>query len=202
MADIGKFTIRGFEEQFEPETVDTIRYLLERITKLNLPCSVRRFYASELSLCLSAGALLGALHVASSLLEIVVREIFIELCTKELSDKERKTKNPQRELEEKREFGFNRLVQKLKEVGIFKPDDAQSACDFYNTVRIPVHHGLPVRFVEKNTTLLKEQEQICRIFGIEHCNISVGFHDFEKAIEKCSLSLIETSVGLIERIAK
>jgi hypothetical protein len=171
-----------------------MRHLLERVTKLNLPGGVSRFYASDLSLCLSAGALLGALHVASSLLEIVVREIVIELWTNALSDKERKTEKLQIELEEKREITFKRLVEELKRVGIFKPDDAQEACDFYDAVRIPVHHGLPVRFVEKNTSLLAEMELAGKVFGVELSNAGVGFHDFEEAVEQCSLSLIEIAI--------
>jgi hypothetical protein len=193
--------IRGFEEQFEPDTANRIRQLIERIENLGLPNEVSRFYASDLSLCLSVGALLGSLHVASSLLELVVREMFIKLCTIGLSSEERKTANLQKELEEKKELTFKKLVKKLKIAGIFEPNDADEACDFYDAVRIPVHHGLPFRFIDKNTDLLEEWELLDEIFGFEGGK-DVGFRDFEEVIEQYSLPLIEKAVGLIERIYK
>ena len=201
MADIRQFTTRGFEEQFASETVNRISHLLERIAKLNYLGGVSRFYASDLSLCLRGGALLGALHVASSLLEIVVRERFVQRCTEMLSDKERKTRNLQIELEDCKKLDFHKLVETLKKAEVFKPDDANKAHEFYNTVRIPVHHGLPVRFVEKNTDLLAEAQLLMEIFGKKPSihDSGVGFHYFEKAIEQSSLSLIETAIGLIER---
>ena len=69
--------IRGFEEQFEGKTVDDIRQLLARIDSFSFPSGVSRYYAVDLSLCLQAGALLGALQVVASLLEIFVREIVL-----------------------------------------------------------------------------------------------------------------------------
>ena len=59
--------IRGFEEQFEENTVIKIRQLLQRVEALNIQYGVSRYYRADLSLCLQAGALLGALHVAASL---------------------------------------------------------------------------------------------------------------------------------------
>lgn len=187
--------IRDFEEQFEGDTVLKIQDLLRRIESIKLHYGVSRYYVVDLSLCLQAGALLGALHVAASLLEITVREMVIEHATEALPESNNKI-NLQKELEEKRHLGFKQLVEELKTAGLFDSKDAELAKQFYNDVRIPIHHGLPRRFVSKHNDILKFFEEITG------GTYQTTMHDFEGVIEEEALSLIETAIGIIERNKK
>lgn len=185
--------IRGFEEQFEGETVQSIRALLERIDTFALPDGVCRYYAVDLSLCLQAGALLGALHLASSLLEIIVREMVIERASEAYSDSHKIKGSLQKELEEKRKVGFKQLVEELATAGLFSKSDSEMAKQFYDDVRIPIHHGLPARFVNNNENFRSILDEM---FGF---TFPTGMRDFEKVIESNALTLVETAVGIIER---
>jgi hypothetical protein len=184
---------RGFEEQFEGNTIIKIRELLQRIESLNIniPHGVSRYYRVDLSLCLEAGALLGALHVAASLLEITIREMVIEYAQEALP--ENKKINLQKELEEKRHLGFKSLVDELKAFELFDPKDADLAKQFYNDIRIPIHHGLSRRFVSKHNDFMGILEEAS---GGAY---QTSMHDFERVIEEESLNLIETAIGIIER---
>lgn len=193
---------RGYEKQFEPETAIRIRSLLKRISELRLSEGVSRYYKVDLDLCLRGGALLGALHVVASLLEIIVREKVIGHSAEAMSSEQISSVNLQRELEEKRDIGFKKLVNELRDAGLFDTKDAEKARHFYDDVRIPIHHGLPIRFVEANTDQLREEKLIGEIFGLDLSNAPIGMHDFEEAIEKCVLDLIETALGIIERNSK
>lgn len=185
--------IRGFEEQFEGETIQNVRDLLERIEAFSLPDGVSRYYAVDLSLCLQAGALLGALHVASSLLEIIVREMVIERASEAFSDSHKIKGSLQKELEEKRKVGFKKLVDELATAGLFSKSDAEMAKQFYDDVRIPIHHGLPARFVNNNENFKSFLDDI---FGFTS---PTDMQDFERIIESNALTLVETAVGIIER---
>jgi hypothetical protein len=67
-----KRKIRPLEDQFEAETVARIREAADRASARQMPDGVSRYYRSELVQLLEAGTLLGALHVAASLLEIAI----------------------------------------------------------------------------------------------------------------------------------
>jgi len=188
--------IRGYEEQFEKETVNRIRLLIGRINDLHLPEGVSKYYAVDLTLCLRAGALLGALITSASLFEVIIREIVIERATEALSSQDRKSHNLEVELEEKRNLGFKKLVDELKEAGLFEATDAASAKEYYDNVRIPIQHGLSARFIEKHgDNFAKEFKASLDIYK------KSNWRDIEEVIEDedYSLSLIETAIGIIER---
>ena len=71
--------------------------------------------------------------------------------------------------------------------------DTELAKQFYDDVRIPIHHGLPARFVKNidNYELIMGE-----LLGYTQ---QVTHRDFEEIIEKNALALIEIAVGLIER---
>ena len=185
--------IRGFEEQFEGKTVDDIRQLLARIDSFSFPSGVSRYYAVDLSLCLQAGALLGALQVVASLLEIFVREIVIERASEAYSESEKVVGSLQIKLEQKKNVTFKKLVGELLNSGMWSKADTELAKQFYDDVRIPIHHGLPARFVKNidNYELIMGE-----LLGYTQ---QVTHRDFEEIIEKNALALIEIAVGLIER---
>ena len=188
--------IRGFEEQFEKDRIDQIRRLLQRIDSFSLPKGVSHYYAVDLSLCLQAGALLGALQVAASLLEIFVRETVVEQVSKTYPDSERVSGSFQEKLEQKRNVGFKQLVVELSNAGIISTTDAQIASQFYDDVRIPIHHGLPARFVNNSNDYKSFLESL---LGYTQ---QVVDRDFEEVIEDEALTLIETAITIIELIAK
>lgn len=181
--------VRPLEEQFNAETVKSIRSLIDRTCALNFPDGSSRYYAVELAHCLEAGVLLGSLHVAASLLELVVRGIAIERlgqATQEPIDWEHR-------LEEMRHLGFKKLVDHLVEADLFAEDDGNAAKKFYDAVRIPVHHGLPGRYVAVHDEIIAAMKPLLGF------SMPTSSRDLEDVIERFAVSQIESVVGIIER---
>lgn len=185
--------IRGFEEQFEESTVDNIRDLLSRIESLSLPSGASRYYAVDLSLCLQAGALLGALQVGTGLLEIFVREFVIERASEIYPEREKVVGALQANLEQMKNVSFKKLVEELSNSGIWVKSEAELAKQFYDDVRIPLQHGLPARFVSNTTNYNSIMDEL---FGYTQ---QVRNRDIESSIEENALILIDIVIGLIER---
>lgn len=188
--------IRGYEEQFEGKTVNDIRNLISRIESLTLPSGASRYYAADLSLCLQGGALLGSLQVASSLLEIFTRETIIERSSEAYTENYNKTGMLQRKLEQMRNIGFKKLIDELYNSGMWSKHETEIAKQFYDDVRIPIHHGLPARFVNNNKN---SQSFIDYFFGY---TMHISHREFEEIIEENALALIDTALGIIERNTK
>lgn len=181
--------IRPLDQQFNVETVRSIRALIDRIERLDLPKGSSRYYAVELTHCLEAGLLLGSLHVAASLLELVVRGTIAE----RLALAQPKPTDWEYRLEEMRHLGFSKLIDHLVDAGLFEKADGDSAKDFYNTVRIPIHHGLPGRYVTcHNETMVF----LKRLIGT---SMPTSSHDLEDVIEDFAVPQIDSVVSIIER---
>jgi hypothetical protein len=181
--------IRPLNQQFDAEAVRSIRALIDRIGRLYLPTGSSRYYAVELAHCLEAGLLLGSLHVAASLLELVVRGTIAE----RLAMAHSKPTDWEHRLEEMRHLGFSKLIDYLVNAGLFEEADGDSAKGFYNAVRIPIHHGLPRRYVthhDETKAFMKE------FIGISMLTTS---HDLEDVIEDFAVPQIDIVVGIIER---
>ena len=181
--------IRPLEQQFDVKTVNSIRALIDRIGRLNLPEGSSRYYAVELVRCLEAGLLLGSLHLAASLLELVVRGTIAE----RLAMMQTNPTDWEHRLEEMRRLGFSKLIDHLVDAGLFEKTDGDSAKDFYNAVRIPIHHGLPHRYVthhDESKAFLK------KLIGISMPTTS---HDLEDVIEDFAVPQVDIVVGIIER---
>ena len=185
--------IRAYKKQFESEKVEKIDDIIKRIKRVKMPGSISKYYAHELVLCLQAGALLGSLCIASALLEIFVRELVIKYSAlaSSNSDLYKKEALLQKQLEEKRSLGFKQLTKALASYGLFLEDDAEQANEFYDSVRIPIHHGLPARFVEIHNDTIAILKEIL--------TFPISMHEFEEVIEDRSLDLIEIAIGIIER---
>ncbi|MBX6421996.1 hypothetical protein [Thermosulfurimonas sp. F29] len=185
--------IRTYKKQFESKKVEKIDNLIKRIKRIKMPGSVSKYYAHELLLCLQAGALLGSLCITSALLEIFVRELAIKYSAlaSSNSDLYKKLALLQKQLEEKRNLSFKQLINGLASCGLFSEDDAEQAKEFYDSVRIPIHHGLPARFVEIQNDIIAALNEIF--------TFPIGMHEFEEVIEDRSLDLIEIVIGIIER---
>ena len=185
----GNTLIRPLDQQFDVETARSIRALIDRIGRIELPDGSSRYYAVELGHCLEAGLLLGSLHVAASLLELVVRGTIVE----RLALAQTKPTDWEHRLEEMRHLGFPRLVDNLVDVGLFEKGDGDSAKDFYKAVRIPIHHGLPGRYVTHHD---ETAAFVKKLVGI---SMTTTARDFENVIEDFAVPQIETVVGIIER---
>jgi len=195
---------RDYKKQFGGKTVEKIDDCLDRLACLRFSGQTSHYYKVDLDLCLRGGALLGALHVASSLLEMVVREIAIKKSSSDANDQQQSTtKNVQRKLEGKRNVTFKTIIDNLSQAALIDTDLSTKSKAFYDYVRIPIHHGLPLRFVERNTNRNEEHKLLCEIFGHD-CDISdfsVDMHTFEDVVENITVDLIAESITLLEEFS-
>lgn len=183
---------RPLESQFEPESVKEIRKLISRINVLSLPPGSSRYYAVELMRCLENGLLLAGIHLAAALLELVVRALIAQRIdeSRKASAFSADTRSVERALEDKRDISFAGLVDALCKAGLFEQDDAEKAKDFYRSVRIPIHHGLPNRFYRGHT-----DEFLADLWSFG----PLPGRQFEDVIEEHALKHIAAAVGIIER---
>lgn len=185
--------IRPLEDQFEAETVGRIRAAADRASALQMPDGVSRYYRSELVQLLEAGTLLGALHVAASLLEIAIRGAIVERASSASAG----AADLEAALEARRDLGFSQLVGALCDVGLFDGDDGKRAVKFYQEVRIPVHHGLPNRFVAfHGDEWMLDFRKLVQVGGV------MSSHEFEEIIENRTLDHVETVIDLLDRNIK
>jgi len=190
---------RTLKQQFAPEKVEEIHALIRRIDRLSLPGGSSRYYAVELSDCLQAGLLLASVHLAASLLELVVRGIVLERAGSAFPSGPRNPSDLARgslehRMEEMRNLGFAKMVDHLVEVGLFDSEDGQLAKALYRTVRIPLHHGLVGRFVKQHDPIYNTLEEF---FGAFWPTTTSG--NFEEVIEDSALPILDTVVGILER---
>lgn len=185
--------IRTLEKQFEPEKASRLRLLIERLHKLSYQPGASRYYGLELASCIEAGALLGALIVGSSLLELHVRGLIINYSFTALRTTSPKIINLESSLEENRSIGFDKLVDSLVLVELFNKDDGELVKKLYKNVRIPLLHGLPRRFVHQH--LEPFMEELWSYLGKE----VISSHELEDTIEDHAVEYLEEIVGIIER---
>jgi len=188
---------------FCSNAVKQIDRCLSRLAHLRFS-GASHYYKVDLDLCLRGGALLGALHVVSSLLELLVREVEISRMASVTEKQFSATANFQRELEKQRKVGFKTIIDNLTQATLVSSDISEKTKAFYDYVRIPIHHGLPLRFVEKNTNQPEEEKLLLMIFGHDCKNVdfNVGMQDLEEAIENVALKLIDTGITLVEEVSK
>jgi hypothetical protein len=149
------FEIRKLEKQFSPKKVTRIRKLQTDISSLHFNGGAGRYFAIELINTLEAGLLLASLHLSCSLLELCVRDLLIYISSP-------KTKRQDfmdtrvNEIEEQYEDGdkpmwtFHKMINELSQRKIIIKKDADKIKNFYERVRIPIHHGLTRRFVREH----------------------------------------------------
>lgn len=185
--------LRKLDEQFEEDTLARIATLLDRIKKLNYPSGVARYYGIELTTCLEAGALLGGLIVGSSLLELYIRGCLVRLSISSTQGALRHRKQAifEKALEENRKASYYDFVDALVSLGIINEDDGSFAKRLYQTLRNPILHGLPRRFVTSHqddfTAMLRDIMPVSAV-------------DFGDIIEDLAIDYLEQIVSLFERI--
>ncbi len=184
---------RPLEDQFKAETAARIRAVAARTAGLQLPDGVSRYYRSELVQLLEAGMLLGAVHVAASLLEIAIRGMIVERA----QSASHGSADLEAALEARRDLGFSQLVGALCDAGLFDREDAKRAVKFYQEVRIPIHHGLPNRFVT-----FHGEEWVLDFRNLLRTLSSTSSHEFEEIIEVHAIEHVETVIDLLDRNIK
>lgn len=190
--------IRELEEQFQSETVARIRDLIERLESVQLPVGASRIYANELAYCLDAGALLASLHLAGSVLEVSARHKILEMSKEAKSnrtEKEIENEKPTLEerLEERKDLSFYDLCDALVEYAFWAPEDGERAKEVYRKVRIPVHHGLPTRFIKAHSdSLALELHRLSKreavLFGGR----------FEESVHDNAIDIVEEVVEILD----
>lgn len=186
--------LRTLEEQFESDKAAQLRKLSERLRTHSFPPGASRYYGLELASCIEAGALLGALVVGSSLLEIYVRALVVNHASIARLTSAHGRKSLEAILEEKRSLGFKALIDSLVSVGLFDNEDGERAKILYDNVRIPLLHGLPRRFVRKHQE--PDAEEFSQLFKGE---AAISSMELERIIEGHALEYLESVVGIVEK---
>lgn len=191
--------IRDLEEQFEEETVERIRDLVEKLESVQFPAGASRIYAYELAYCLEAGALLASLHLAGSLLEISARHKILEMSIEantNRTEKEIEKEEPtlEEKLEERKDLSFYDMCDALVEHAFWDPEDGKRAKEVYRSVRIPVHHGLPARFMKEHsdTTLLG-------LFRLSSGEMILSGGSFEESVHSNAIDIVEETAEVLDK---
>jgi hypothetical protein len=185
--------LRPLEKQFEPVKAARLKRLVERLSQFSFPPGASRYYGLELASCIEAGALLAALVVGSSLLELYVRALVVNYASRARLSETPKHKSLESALEENRKIGFGKLVDNLVLAGLFEKSDGESAKELYKNIRIPLLHGLPRRFVHQHQSSFAED--LALLFGRE----AISSSELEAIVEDHALEYLEDIVGIIER---
>lgn len=184
---------RPLNEQFEPDKAAALQSFAGRLRLLRYPPGASRYYGLELATCIESGAIAAALIVASALLELHVRALVVNFATRARRPRSRTEESLERQLENRRDMGFAKLLDHLVEVDLFRADDAARAKVLYSKIRIPLLHGLPSRFVEDHQFPIFPE--LNRLLGRE----MITLRDFEDTIESHGLKYLEDIIGTIER---
>uniref|UniRef100_UPI00131A5B7C hypothetical protein n=1 Tax=Salinibacter altiplanensis TaxID=1803181 RepID=UPI00131A5B7C len=128
---------RPLDEQFEGPRAAQIRRLARSFRSIENIGDGIRYFAVELARCLEAGLLLSALHVASSLLELMVRKLVVEHRIAE----EDKPENPfelmnelEYKVEDEKKLSFKSMINELESSSLVNAEEAEALKRFYSEV--------------------------------------------------------------------
>ena len=194
---------RPIGEQFEPEKADRIRSLAGRIRSILTGAGGIRYFCLELARTLEAGALLAAIHVASSLLELSARQLLVFSLA---DDSDAKTENEELfprpidvleyEIEDDRRLSMYEILEELTDHGIIDESEKDKIEGFYSDIRIPIHHGITRRFVREESNGISLRNEPRSLFcGSQHARMG----DLDRAIEDKSLDYVEVAVDFVFR---
>lgn len=185
--------LRSLDKQFSPKKAAQLKLLSNRLRKFSFPPGASRYYALELASCIEAGALLGALVVGSSLLELYVRALVVSHASRVRRSTVPEKKSLEGMLEENKHLRFEGLIDSLVSVGLFQKVDGKRAKDIYKRIRIPLLHGLPRRFVRQH------QESFVEEFSLMLGGAVISSSELESIIEDYALAYLRNIIGIIER---
>lgn len=146
---------RPYTSQFGKARQRRIESLIRDFGDLSLAERDYRYQVYEIQQSLYCGLLLAALQVSVGLFELFIRDLVAQ---SEMSSPDAQLSaeqaTPQGErafkliqLEEDRRLTFSIMLKRLRRV--IEPKDAREALRFYEDVRIPLSHGLLIRFSQR-----------------------------------------------------
>jgi hypothetical protein len=186
--------LRPLEQQFEAETVTKIRLLIEAFRALEVPAGPGRYYMSEIARSLEAGLLLAAIELSASLLELVVRELVARLQEQNADPRHEfgphlGARSRRLDLEYDRHSMFTQLLDKLESSSVVKSEDAALVRKFYKETRIPLHHGLPGRYVSRSQQ--RPTNDLIAVLSV------ASRHSFEQALEQRAIEELGRVVNFL-----
>jgi hypothetical protein len=147
-------TSRSLEEQFEPEVAARLRLVSEAFLALRVSGRVSNYYLLEIARAIDHGMLLAAIELATTLLEIWLRDLLVIRkatqvpATSSHELRWRMTKHD-REIEgTKRGAGFAAMVEELRQFEVLDDEETAWLKETYEKIRTPFHHGISGRIVD------------------------------------------------------
>jgi hypothetical protein len=196
--------LRPLEMQFGKQTVRRIRAIQGDLEKFPFQDGAGRFFVKELSSALEAGLLLASLHLATSLLELFVRDLLIYSVAKrsfaghkseisvfdKLEANYEDATNPQ--------WSFSMIIDELQRQRVISNVDAKTVKAFYHKIRIPIHHGLTRRFLRGNKKPDLESNSI-DIMEMLFLGRGIRAHVLEETLESEGINLIKKAVAFMKK---
>jgi hypothetical protein len=201
-------SLRPLEEQFEPQLVKRIRAIQADLAELPLPDGAGKLYAIELRCSLEAGLLLASLHLATSFLELFVRDLLIYTQARDSpADNDTGAKMLLNNLEKRFEdskrpqWSFSRMVDELAKQGTIDDSDAEGIKEYYTTIRVPIHHALTRRFLRGERESDFESDSFDFLENL-FCGRALRWRHLEEKLEDEAIYLIARAVAFITSYAK
>jgi len=193
---------RPLDEQFEESTVERIREIQARLRQYPIRDSAGHFFSHEIIEVLEIGCLLASVSLASTLIEIFVRDLLINLRANEINiDEEFRghaASIAEIEIEDISKLPFKAIVNQLLEYEEIDEDTCSELSEYYDEIRIPLLHGLTRRYLrgEKVNSQSPETD-----LGLDDLLISITnrFLRIEEKVEEDALNILEELVYLIEK---
>lgn len=144
---------RSLEEQFEPVKASRLRLVNEAFLALRVSGRVSNYYLLEISRAIDCGMLLAAIELATTLLEIWLRDLLVI---------RKATQNPVKSIHElrwlmtkhdreiegvKRGAGFSEIIKELRLLDVIDDKEITWLKETYEQLRNPLHHGISGRIV-------------------------------------------------------
>lgn len=145
---------RSLEEQFEPERANRLRLIEEAFLALRVSGRVSGYYLSEISRAIDRGMLLAAIQLATTLLEIWLRDLLV---IRKVTQNTIKSTHELRWLMTKidREIEgidngsrFADLIRELQTLEVIDEGEVSWLKETYKQLRNPLHHGISGRIVD------------------------------------------------------
>ena len=161
---------------------------------LDVPAGPARYYVLEITHSLEAGLLLASLELAASVTELLVRERLAnhraahgDNGVPEVSWTQRK--RDRIDLEYDRSLTLYPMLQELVGGDVISAEDAEAVRKFYKGIRIPLHHGLPARYVAGLDRDAREDP-----LGVLWAG---GLHSFEEKLESYALDELRVVLNFL-----
>lgn len=194
-------TIRTLEEQFEPDTVRRLRDLQRRLNLLRFSFHASGYFVVETVRCIEAGLLLAANEVATGLLELLVRELVVQVRLPKAPPASPDNFNPAFKLlveaEDDRELSFYRMIKELQAASLFTQTEADLVLTTYRSTRNQLHHAIVARFVRERT-----ERDYPDLLDLTSFGQHLDMHSFEEAIELWGTGELGRVVRALELVVK